>query len=240
MRRFIDRLRAPARTILFCLACATIAKTDGPGVLLSSRADSDFALSADPGAEQWQNIRGVIAAFSPFGKPLPEAQTEIRSRWTEKYLYFLFISKYQELYLNSKPVLTQETWELWNHDVAEAFIGPDLKNTQVYKEFEVSPQGEYIDLDINRSRSGHEGDAHWDSGWHVKARINERQKLWFCEMQIPWKSIFSHPPGLNDELRLNLYRIEGGPVERKYVVWQLTNSASFHTPSSFGRLRLVR
>ena len=42
-----------------------------------------------------------------------------------------------------------ETNELWNWDVAEVFIGSDFKNIRRYKEFEVSPQAEWVDLDIN-------------------------------------------------------------------------------------------
>jgi len=199
-------------------------------VLLSSKSPKDFPLSANSSAKEWKHVSGVIADSSPFGKPLPEARTEIRSRWTEQNLYLLFISKYQKLYLKPNPVLTSDTWGLWNYDVDEAFIGSDFHNVDVYKEFEVSPQGEYIDLDVDRSRKGEQTDADWDSGWHVRARIDQKRRLWFCEMQIPWRAVATHAPAVNDEFRLNLYHIEGGPVERKYVVWQITNSPSFHTP----------
>jgi hypothetical protein len=234
------RLGALARAVLICLTSATLAWSDGPGVLLSSKSPKDFPLSANSSAKEWKHVSGVIADSSPFGKPLPEARTEIRSRWTEQNLYLLFISKYQKLYLKPNPVLTSDTWGLWNYDVDEAFIGSDFHNVDVYKEFEVSPQGEYIDLDVDRSRKGEQADADWDSGWHVRARIDQKRRLWFCEMQIPWRAVATHAPAVNDEFRLNLYHIEGGPVERKYVVWQITNSPSFHTPQSFGRLRLVR
>jgi hypothetical protein len=226
--------------ILLCLASSSLGWTDGSGVLLSHKAKSDFALSADPDAKQWKKVTGVVAASSPFGKPLPEARTEIRSRWTKKNLYLLFISNYEKLYLKPNPILNADTRGLWDYDVAEAFIGHDLQNIQVYKEFEVSPQGEFVDLDVDRTRKGDQANIKWDSGWHIKARIDAKQKIWYGEMRIPWSAIATHPPAVSDELRLNLYRIEGGPEDRKYIVWQVTNSPSFHTPESFGRLRLVR
>lgn len=226
---------------LACSLCVgTPAWADGPGLMVSSKSSKDFPLSADPTAKQWKHVHGVIADRSPFGKPLPEARTEIRSRWTDQNLYFLFISRYDTLYLKPDPNLAADTGGLWDYDVDEVFIGNDLKNIQVYKEFEVSPQGEFVDLDIDRNRKPEQGDIGWNSGWHVRARIDKQRKLWFCEMQIPWKAVAVHPPTVGEQFRLNLYRIEGGPDVRKYVVWQVTNSPSFHTPESFGRLRLAR
>ncbi len=57
-------------------------------------------------------------------------------------------------------------------------------------------------------------------------------------MQIPWSSIDPRPVQAGNELRLNLYRIEGGP-NRKFIAWQAVNSESYHTPEKFGRLRLT-
>jgi hypothetical protein len=210
------------------------------GVLLSSKARSDFALTADPDSVAWKGAPGVVAAIDPFGKPLPEARTEIHSRWTSKNLYFLFTSHYQTLYLKPNPSTTGDTWGLWDYDVVEVFIGHDLSNIQIYKEFEISPQNEFIDLDVDRSRKGKEVDAAWNSGMAFRTRIDKERKIWFCEIQIPWKSIALEPPSPGTELRLNLYRIEGAPPKRTFVVWQQLDSPSFHTPERFGRLRLTK
>ena len=45
---------------------------------------------------------------------------------------------------------SSETPRLWNWDVAEAFIGSDFERIGFYKEFQVSPQGEWVDLAIDR------------------------------------------------------------------------------------------
>jgi hypothetical protein len=39
-------------------------------------------------------------------------------------------------------------------------------------------------------------------------------------------------------MRINLYRCQGKPPERKLINWQPVNNDSFHTPEAFGRLRL--
>jgi hypothetical protein len=54
---------------------------------------------------------------------------------------------YEELYLHPNPSATTETNKLWEWDVAEVFIGSDFKNIRQYKELQVSPQGEWVDLD---------------------------------------------------------------------------------------------
>jgi hypothetical protein len=215
------------------------AASDDPAVMQTRRATADFNLSTDPDSSAWRGVSGVIAATDPYGRPLPGARTEIRSRWTANNLYFLFISEYQSLYPRPNPTPEKEAWGLWDYDVVEVFIGHDLENINRYKEFEISPDGEFIDLDVDRQRKGKEVDWLWNSGLRYKTRIDRDRKVWICEMQIPWKSIDTRAPKADNELRLNLYRIEGGPKDRKYIVWRPIDNRSYHTPEKFGRLRLV-
>lgn len=207
-------------------------------LIVSHRAPEDFALTADPGAAAWKNVPAVFAANGPRGEKHPGAPTEIRSRWTARNLYFLFVCPYETLYLKPDPHPEKETWGLWEYDVAEVFIAPDPGHVRRYKEFEVSPQQEWIDLDVDRDRRGKEVDWLWNSGFEAKTRIDRERKVWYCEMRIPLDKIGAPPPRPGLEMRINLYRIEGGPPNRKYIAWQPTQSASFHVPEAFGRVRL--
>jgi hypothetical protein len=221
-----------------CLTFATLAADKAP-VMQTHRISRDFSLSADPEAAPWREVSGVIASTDPFGRPLPDARTEIKSRWTPNNLYFLFISHYESLYPRPNPTPEKEVWGLWDYDVVEVFIGHDLENINLYKEFEISPDGEFIDLDVDRKRKGKEVDWLWNSGMKYKTRIDRNHKVWFCEMQIPWRTIDTRVPIAGNELKLNLYRIEGGPKNRKYIVWSQIDNPSYHTPEKFGSLRLV-
>jgi hypothetical protein len=60
-------------------------------------------------------------------------------------------------------------------------------------------------------------------------------------MKIPMRSIDSRPAAAGNELRCNLYRIQG-PFEpqRKHIAWNPVHAESYHTPQAFGRLVLVR
>ena len=205
---------------------------------MSRRAPADFALTADPKAAAWKRVRGVYAEKDRSGQPVPGHRTEIRSRWTETNLYFLFIAPYERQSLKPDPQSTEETSRLWQWDVAEVFIGTDFEDIHKYKEFQVSPQGEWVDLAIDRAATPPSSDMSWDSGYGVKARLDPHKKVWYGEMRIPLQALgLAGRPGL--ETRLNLYRLQGPPDDRKYVNWQVVNAKTFHTPEAFGRLRLA-
>ena len=228
-------MKAP---LFLCLVLAT-ALGDGPGVLESRRASADFELTADPDAPQWKNVAGVTASRNYLNEPIPGSPTEFRSRWTEKTLYLLFICPYDELNLKPDPKPTVETPRLWNWDVGEVFIGTDFDHIGHYKELQVSPQGEWVDLDINRDDSKAEGGMAWNSGYKVKARINEQRRIWWGEMAIPMSAIGVTAPKAGMEMRIGLFRIAGAGESKKFYAWQPPGQKSFHVPQAFGRLRLI-
>lgn len=219
------------------LALAALPAYAASGEILSSHARSDVPLNADPASAFWKNAPAVVATGDQMGREVPGHRTDIRSRWTDQNLYLLFICPYEELYPKPDPVTDKETNKLWNWDVAEAFIGSDFKNIKRYKEFEVSPQGEWVDLDIDREHPLPEGGWLWNSGFRVKTRVDREAKVWYAEMQIPWKSIDPREPRAGNELRINFYRAQG-PPPRKMIAWRPTHSATFHVPESFGTLKL--
>jgi len=210
-----------------------------PAVFESVKASSDVALSTDPSLPFWMAARPVYADRGPFGQPQERYRTEIRLRWTAKNLYFLFICPYEELNLKPSPTTTLETYGLWNWDVAEVFIGSDFQNIRRYKEFEISPQGEWIDLDIDLTKTHHEDGWKWNSGFAVAARIDPTAKIWYGAMRIPFPALLNHPPATGETFRINLFRSQGPASNRIQIAWQPTMAATFHTPEKFGLLRLI-
>jgi hypothetical protein len=170
---------------------------------------------------------------------MPAYRTEIRSRWTKSNLYVLFACPYEELYLKPSPSAAEETYGLWNWDVAELFIGSDFHNIRRYKEFEVSPQREWVDLDINLDLPDHTVGWTWNSGFQVAARIDPKAKIWYAGMQIPFSALNARPPIVGDTFRANLFRSQGPPDHRRSIVWKAPMSDTFHVPEQFGLLELV-
>ena len=216
------------------------------GRLESKFSTKEFALSADPRASQWRQTRPVVAEGDRYGKPVAGHAMEIRSRWTKDHLYILFVCPYERLFLKPAPVTEAETNKLWEWDVAETFIGTDFEDIGRYRELQVSPQGEWVDLDIDKTHPKPEGGWLWSSGFTVKARIDKEKKIWYGEMKIPLKALYADAGKAaavkaGTEMRINCFRIQDGPGEaRKYVAWQTPNNPSFHTPAAFGRLALVK
>ncbi len=228
-----------ARVCLAPALLAAVAFAADDKAMESMKADNDVALTTNRISSFWQGGHAVYAESDTYGNPLPGYRTEIRSRWTQSNLYFLFICPYDTLYLKPAPDTSAETFQLWDWDVVEVFIGSDFHNIRRYKEFEVSPQSEWIDLDIDSTTPHHEEGWKWNSGFQISTRIDRAAKIWYAAMRIPFAAIAQRSPADGTTFRINLYRAQGPPSQRKYIAWQPTMSDSFHVPDRFGILRLV-
>jgi hypothetical protein len=224
--------------LLLLAAFSTLAFADGPGRIVSRYVAADFPLTPNPQAAAWKGVPGVFAENDAMGRPVPGHRTEIRSRWTDRNIYFLFICPYEALNFKPDPELKKETNKLWDWDVAEVFAGSDFNNIRRYKEFEISPRGEWVDLDIDRDHPLPEGGWLWNSGFENQTRIDEKNKIWYGVMRIPLKTIDSRKPANGLEMRVNFYRCQGPGPNRKSIAWQPTKSRTFHVPEAFGRLVL--
>jgi len=209
-----------------------------PAVFQSKKASEDATLTADPESRFWRDVPGISITADYAGTPVPNNRMEARSRWTSENLYILFICHFDELTLKPNPTTTEETNRLWEWDVAEAFLGSDPNDIARYKEFEVSPQGEWVDLDIDRGPQKRGAGVAWDSGFEVKARIDRTTKVWYGEMKIPFKSLGVPSPAIGTRLRTGIFRCAGREPSRKLMSWQITGARSFHVPERFGTLAL--
>jgi hypothetical protein len=172
----------------------------------------------DPHSPFWRQAPSVFAASDTYGRIVPDHRTEIRTNWSLTSLYILFVCPYLELNLKPNPEIAAETYELWNWDVAEVFIGSDFQNIRRYKEFELSPQGEWVDLDIDLDRPRPEEGWLWSSRFEAAARIETSLRIWYGFMRIPYSAIDTRPAAA------------GNP----------SGSTTFHVPEMFGTLKLVK
>src|SRR5467141_2576290 len=140
----------------------------------------------------------------------PERETAARLLWTPESLFVRFHAKYRAI---------------------TAF--PDAApNGRRYREFEVSPNGFWIDLDI---APGEKHDL--KSGLRRRVILNEAAKTWVAELALPMKCLVERfDPAAT--WRVNFYRVEGAAEPRFYSAWQPTGTPSpnFHIPEAFGEL----
>ena len=226
---------AAATWLLLVLRGAAV---QAPDVIESRFAANELDMTADPARAVWREVSPVIIERDMWGKPLAGRPTEVRSRWSRTHLYLLYSCPYDALNLKPDPDTSAKTPRLWNWDVAEAFIGSPADPIARYKEFQVSPQGEWIDLAIDRDNPKEQLGMKWSSGFAVSARIDSDTKTWYGLMRIPFEALDARSPAEGQELRIGLYRIAGTEPTRTYYAWRPTGQATFHVPQAFGTLRL--
>jgi alpha-galactosidase len=204
---------------------------------VATYVDHDIQLDASRSAADWKRATPVVFSWDWQGKILdPARQTQVRVLWSERELYLRFECHYHELYVFEDSEPSGRRDHLWDRDVAEAFLQPDPSREHFYREFEVSPNGMWIDLDIFPG-----GLSDLKSGLQRSAMIDQQSKMWVAELAIPLSAL-SRDFDPSKTWRANFYRIEGSKEPRTYFAWQptLTPTPNFHVPSTFGKLRFVR
>ena len=161
-----------------------------------------------------------------------ERETEVRLLWTPESLYLRFHVRFRVITIFPDAEPNGRRDEIWDRDVAEVFLQPDPSHIRRYKEFEVSPNGFWIDLDI---APGEKHDL--KSGLRRRVTLNEAAKTWVAELVLPMKCLVEHfDPAAT--WRVNFYRVEGAGEPRFYSAWQPTRTSvpNFHVPEAFGEL----
>ncbi len=161
-----------------------------------------------------------------------ERGTEVRLLWTPQSLFVRFHAKYRVINVFPDAEPNGRRYQLWDRDVAEVFLQPDSSHLRRYKEFEVSPNGLWIDLDI---APGEKHDL--KSGLQRRVLLNEAAKTWVAELALPMKCLVERfDPAAT--WKVNFYRVEGPAEPRFYSTWQPTRTPApnFHVPEAFGEL----
>ncbi len=201
---------------------------------------ADPPLNADPASPVWRHASTTIIS-NDCSKQLdyPDLRTQVRSFWTDTHLYLLFTCPYHELNLFLPAQGGGPRDKLWDRDVVEMFLGDDWTNIRHYREFEIAPTGDWIDLAIDLDRESY--DQGWRSGWTTAAHIDKERHIWYAAARIPLRAVSADPVKPSTKWRANLYRIEGlGPDSgRHFMCWQPTcvvHRDPNHVPENFGTL----
>lgn len=162
--------------------------------------------------------------------------------WSDRYIYFAFSGHYEALNIYEGEDIAKERWELWNRDVVEVFLNPEPKRISHYYEFEVAPNNQWIDLEIEKTRTPF-NDPAWNSGFEHSTKIDEKNHLWLTEMRIPLSAVGVKKISGGDQWRVNFFRAagRGGDEKRSFLAWSsIPEGGTFHVPSRFGLLKFVK
>jgi hypothetical protein len=208
--------------------------------LTAPHSNTHPELTTDPTAACWRTA-GSTEITKDCGRQVvyKGLTTSIHAFWTDTDLYFLFQCPYAVLNLFTPPNHAAPHVGLWDRDVVEMFLGDDWTNIRHYREFEIAPTGDWIDLAIDLDHESY--DHSWRSGWQTAARIDETHKIWYAAARIPLRAVSATTVVAGTRWRMNLYRIDGlGPdSERHFLCWQPTcvqKRDPNHVPEHFGSL----
>jgi alpha-galactosidase len=205
------------------------------GEIVATYVDGVSLDAAHP-AEAWERAHPIVFSSDWQGENAEAGrETLVRVLWSQKYLYVRFECHYRELFTFEDSEPNGRRDHLWDRDVAEAFLQPDPSRERFYREFEVSPNGMWVDLDIFPG-----GRADLGSGLQRSAFLDKKSQTWSAELAISMKSLTTKfdPSAI---WRANFYRVEGRNEPRAYLAWQPTHTPqpNFHVPKAFGKLRFV-
>jgi hypothetical protein len=206
--------------------------------LLEAHHTDEGIATADLNHAAWRAARPVEVARYWSGEDAPsERHALARALWSDESLCVRFDCQQAEPLVMSEEAQTEnKTVGLWERDVCEIFIAPNVSEPRRYFEFEAAPTGEWLDLAIHQMPERRETDWQYSSGMTTAASIEEgRITIVMC---IPFKA-FGHTPHAGDSWRANLFRCVGSGESRGYLAWQptLTEKPNFHVPEAFGWLR---
>src|SRR6266511_2955408 len=179
----IDAIGLPApvlRKIYFDNARKLLVRSLPLPALIASRVAVAPRIDGILDEPPWKLGQGIrLECQLKDGSAWPELSTIVRALWADEYLYLGYECPFTVLTTFAPPDLNQERFGLWDRDVVEAFIGTEAGNAKHYFEFEVSPTGEKIDLELGGATKG----LDWNSGFESVAKRSE--KSYTVEMRIP-------------------------------------------------------
>lgn len=177
------------------------------------------------------------------GRSVPDTiRTEAGLQWNDRGLLAFFRGRFVALRGETDvppDMLERKTKHLWEKsDVFELFVGPGAAEERMYKEFQVAPNGEWIDIDVFLAlgTSNHE----WYSGCAMRSFVDHGERLWCAVMELPW-SCFGERPERGRAWYANLYRASGAFHGDELLAWSPvgTGPKCFHRPDHFGRIEFI-
>lgn len=200
----------------------------------------DFAIS-ELENKSWDKAKDILIDKYWSSKNAPEGrQFKAKLLWSDTALYVRFEANQKEpLIVSESANLTSKTRGLWDRDVCEIFLAPNKAEPRKYFEFEIAPNGEWIDLGIHQMPERRETDWNYASGMQSKSLI-EKDKIWMA-IKVEWKA-FGKIPKAGDVCLGNIFRCVGKDPTRGYLAWSptLTKEPSFHIPEKFGEFEFTK
>jgi hypothetical protein len=193
----------------------------------------------------WEELPSLPSFVLADGSAPAQQQTHVRIAFDSDNFYVRFDCDDTDIWAEA----TARDSHIYDEEVVELFIAPGEAHPTHYYEFEVSPIGTLLDLDVHSpdlERRTLRANFAWNCpGLQWSAERNDAANHWRAYLVVPWRSIGGSVGAggvVPQDWRANFYRIErphGQPPE--FSCWSPTMSdpADYHRPAYFGYLRLA-
>jgi len=207
-------------------------------VYLCTKIQKDILVDGNYEKLEWRNIEEVSLMENIKGNS-PKMTTMVKSIWSDKYLYFLFVCKDDFI----KATMTSFNDKLYEEDVVEIFLD-DNNDIKTYIEIEINPLNAVLHYQVNNNLKGDILTyARVDNCIQSAVRINNSASEISYEIAIPFTEFvtsFNTPPKSGDSWGMNLFRIDRGEdTEDEYSAWSPTGVLNFHKPEFFGKINFI-
>lgn len=203
--------------------------------IIARRLDRDRDLSADIVPETYLKSAVFRELAFPWAEKAFEKQfTEVRTAWTDKFLYV-------HLWAKDSWVVGRETkakGPVYNDDCLEVFVQPSEDR---YLGWEVNALGTLLDYQASGWGAGPVEDRHIDVKWKTSAQWKARRHDagWALELRIPFAKDLGKVPKTGDTWRITFNRLD---LDRQGRMTLSTFSdlgpdrVWFHQPAGFGQI----
>ena len=225
-----------AAAVSVMLACGLHAQQmqkDPKPAIAINHISAEIAVS-DLSDQAWAKAASAAVTRYWSGEAAPKGRAfTARMLWSDTTLYVRFDAEQAEpLIVAQSPNTKMKTVGLWDRDVCEIFLAPDAKQPRKYYEFEVAPNGEWVDLFIDYTGKERQRHDEYVSGMKSFAKISEGKVT--MVMAVDFKA-FGRSPKAGDVWLGNLFRCVGKDPDRGYLAYNATETGipSFHVPEKF-------
>ena len=207
--------------------------------IAAERSPDEFTLDGHLEKPAWKQARWEDFDHDASGNShYPDLRTRVACLWTSTHLYVAFSARFDSLYFYEGEQTAKERWQLWERDVVEIFVNPQPDRVNHYYEFEVAPNNQWIDLEIDKDKTPF-NDASWDSHFEHAVYVDQEKRAWNTEIRIPLAPMKVDSLHAGAQWRINFFRAagKGDDQTRRFLAWSIIpEGKTFHVPARFGIL----
>jgi len=219
------------RKIYFDNALKLLGKSIPKPVAKAKRISAEPKIDGVLDDAVWQDATPARVEYSSSDYAVrSDLATSVRVLWTDTHLYFGWECPFTEVTVFDPVNTKDERIGLWEKDVVEMFIGPELSKVTRYGEYEVSPSNEWVDLICDLP----DKNFAWNGGLESAVKVDEQRKVFTVEIRLRVDKLTDKKPIPGERWWLNLYRIDR--ANKAFLAFSPTMNGSFHTPEKFGVL----